>query len=65
MASPDRFRPDVAAAYDDRRLEFSGFSIQVRFSDKIQTENLSVYSELHDGTFYQLPSNVLGRSFVK
>jgi len=56
-SSPGQSRPDVAAAYNDGRLEYSGFSIRLLLEGEAQIEALSVYSELHDGTFFELRSS--------
>ena len=47
-------RPDVAALYNDEHLEQSGFSIHIRLFKLKQAAAISIYSELHDGTFFEL-----------
>jgi hypothetical protein len=47
-------RSDVAAVYNDKRLEQSGFSVTLASFEEDQVARLSVYAELHDGTFFEL-----------
>jgi len=49
-----QLRPDVAEYYNDGRLERCGFSINLTFFKEEHAAVLSVYSELRDGTFFEL-----------
>ena len=46
--SPWQTRPDVAAYFDDGRLEQSGFSVHLTLGPDVNVALLSVYAELHD-----------------
>jgi hypothetical protein len=52
-------RPDVAAFYHDDRLKPSGFSILLTSVAEKQARTLLLYSELRDGTFFQLKMPIL------
>jgi hypothetical protein len=54
----EQSRPDVAAAFNDENLTFCGFSARVPLSDEAQAATLTIYSELHNGTFFELPNPV-------
>jgi hypothetical protein len=51
-------RPDVAVHFNDRRLEQSGFSVHLNLGGEENVAVLSVYAELHDGTFFKLQKAV-------
>lgn len=53
-------RTDVAEYYKDQRLEQSGFLVKIRLDGEKEAAALSVYSELHDATFFNLP-NVINK----
>ena len=52
--SPWQTRLDVAVHFNDRRLEQSGFSVHLTLGGEENLVGLSVYAELHDGTFFKL-----------
>ena len=52
--SPWQSRPDVAVHFNDRHLEQSGFSVHLTLGGEENVAALSVYAELHDGTFFKL-----------
>jgi hypothetical protein len=51
--SPWQPRPDVASFFNDSRLEQSGFSVHLNLGGEENVSVLSVYAEMHDGTFYK------------
>jgi hypothetical protein len=56
----EQSRPDVAAALNEENLTFCGFSARVPFGDEAQASTLTIYSELDNGTFFELPNPVAG-----
>jgi hypothetical protein len=52
--SPWQPRPDVAGFFNDSRLEQSGFSVHLNLGGEENVAVLSVYAEMHDGTFLKL-----------
>ncbi|TCK42748.1 hypothetical protein B0G84_1049 [Paraburkholderia sp. BL8N3] len=47
-------RTDIVAVFDDPRLLRSGFALYFRLDGPFKLEHIAVYSELPDGTFFQL-----------
>jgi hypothetical protein len=52
--APWQTRSDVAVHFNERRLERSGFAVHLKLGEEENVAALSVYAEMHDGTFFKL-----------